>query len=102
MPSMVSDVSAMFVEKMILRPGGSPGFRGGGAGSKMRRWRSIGSVEYSGSTQTSGTWSPTFSISAFVLRTASSISCSPVRKTRMSASGSHRWICTTVRIAASK
>ena len=33
MPSMVSDVSAMLVEKTIFRPGGPPGLLGGGAGS---------------------------------------------------------------------
>ena len=36
-PSMVREVSAMFVEKTILRPGGPPGLRGGGGGSKMAR-----------------------------------------------------------------
>ena len=44
-PSIVREVSAMFVEKIILRPGGPPGFRGGGGGSKMARWRSMGNVE---------------------------------------------------------
>jgi hypothetical protein len=31
MPSMVSDVSAMFVDTTILRPSGPPGMDGGGA-----------------------------------------------------------------------
>lgn len=31
MPSMVSDVSAMFVDTTILRPSGPPGTEGGGA-----------------------------------------------------------------------
>jgi hypothetical protein len=31
MPSMVSDVSAMFVDITILRPGGPPSRAGGGA-----------------------------------------------------------------------
>ena len=36
MPSIVSDVSAMFVDTTTLRPGGPPGCRGSGASSKMR------------------------------------------------------------------
>src|SRR6266702_1224353 len=35
-PSMVREVSAMFVEMMTFRPGGPSGTRGEGAGSKMR------------------------------------------------------------------
>ena len=45
MPSMVSDVSAMLVETMILRPAGPPGRAAGGAGSKMRCCCWGGSVE---------------------------------------------------------
>ena len=37
-----------------------------------------------------------------ILRHASSISSSPVRNTRMSPGGSAEWICTTVRMAASR
>ena len=48
MPSMVSDVSAMLVLTMILRPG-LP-LRGGGAASKMRCCIAGGSVLYSGTT----------------------------------------------------
>lgn len=48
MPSMVSDVSAMLVETMILRPAGPPGRSGGGACSKMRCCCWGGRVEYNG------------------------------------------------------
>lgn len=45
MPSMVSDVSAMLVDTMILRPAGPPGRAAGGAGSKMRCCCCGGNVE---------------------------------------------------------
>ena len=36
MPSIVSDVSAIFVDTTTLRPGGPSGVRGGGGASKIR------------------------------------------------------------------
>jgi len=35
-PSIVKDVSAIFVETTILRPGGPPGYLAGGASSNIR------------------------------------------------------------------
>ena len=102
MPSMVSDVSAMLVLITILRPGGCPGLRDGGAGSKIFCCIAGGSVEYSGNTSTAPAASPRLLTSRRILLAASSISSSPVRKSRMSPGGSQAWICTTVRIAASK
>mmetsp|Transcript_59602 Transcript_59602/g.124513 ORF Transcript_59602/g.124513 Transcript_59602/m.124513 type:complete len:208 (-) Transcript_59602:1012-1635(-) len=103
MPSIVSDVSAMLVDTTTLRPGGPPLTRGSGAGSKTFCCSAGGSAEYSG-THTTGPTSVSFwplsSIS--ILLHACSISSSPVRKMRMSPGGSQRWICTAVRMAASR
>eukprot|EP00958_Prasinococcus_capsulatus_P025993 scaffold4518_cov410-Prasinococcus_capsulatus_cf.AAC.13 len=49
-PSIVRDVSAMFVDTTILRPAGPSGVRGWGAASNIRVCWCGGNVEYSGST----------------------------------------------------
>ena len=52
MPSIVSDVSAMFVLTTILRLGGSPGLAAG-AGRKIRCCKFGGNEEYKGKTTAS-------------------------------------------------
>ena len=95
MPSMVSDASAMFVATItFLAPGG--------AGSKMRVCISDGSDEYTGRMMSSGTGEPRPFMRSNRIWHAVSISSWPVRKSRMSPSGSERWICITVISAASR
>ena len=100
MPSMVRDVSAMFVETTIFLP--AMPLRGGGASSKILCCCCGGRDAYRGTTLTSPTLSPALPISRRIFMHASSISSSPVRKMRMSPGGSHAWICTAVRMAASR
>ena len=72
-PSIVRDVSAMFVDTTHLRPM-APLARLGGAGSKMRCCCWGGSVEYRGMQRNSPISGPKLSISFFNLLQASSIS----------------------------
>lgn len=72
-PSMVRDVSAIFVDTTTLRPIAPFGLFGGGS-SKMRCCRLGGSVEYSGMHFSSPTSGPKLSISLFILLQATSIS----------------------------
>jgi hypothetical protein len=92
MPSMVSDVSAMLVDTTILRPGGPPGITGPGAGSKIFCCCAGGSVEYSGRASSTPYCASNFGLSAAILWHMSSISFSPVRKSRMSPGSSTWWI----------
>ena len=72
-PSIVSDVSAMFVETTTFRPI-APFGRFGGAGSKILCCRFGGSVEYRGIHFISPTSGPRLSTSRCILLQASSIS----------------------------
>ncbi len=72
-PSIVSDVSAIFVETTTLRPI-APFDLLGGALSKILCWRLGGNVEYNGIHFRSPISGPRFSISLFILLQASSIS----------------------------
>jgi len=72
-PSMVSDVSAIFVETTTLRPIAPLG-RFGGAGSKILCCRFGGNVEYRGIHFISPTSGPRLSTSLCILLQASSIS----------------------------
>mmetsp|Transcript_15676 Transcript_15676/g.59484 ORF Transcript_15676/g.59484 Transcript_15676/m.59484 type:complete len:308 (-) Transcript_15676:713-1636(-) len=79
-PSMVSDVSAMLVEKMTLR---APS----GVGSKIRACWSAGRAEYSGRAMSSLMRPPSARVRSVMLSMADSISSWPVQKTRMSPGG---------------
>lgn len=72
-PSIVREVSAIFVDTTTFRPMAPLGLLGG-AGSKIRCWRFGGSVEYRGMHFSSPTSGPRLSISLFILLQASSIS----------------------------
>lgn len=75
-PSIVSDVSAIFVETTTFRPI-APFGRFGGAGSKILCCRFGGSVEYRGMHFISPTSGPRLSTSLCILLQASSISYTP-------------------------
>lgn len=72
-PSMVKDVSAIFVETTTLRPI-APLALLGGAGSKILCCKFGGRVEYNGMHFNSPTSGPKLSISFLILLHASSIS----------------------------
>lgn len=72
-PSMVKDVSAIFVETTTFRPI-APFALFGGADSKILCCKFGGRVEYSGIHFNSPTSGPKLSISFFILLQASSIS----------------------------
>lgn len=72
-PSIVKEVSAMFVETTTLRPTAPLGLLGG-AGSKILCCKFGGRVEYNGIHFSSPTSGPKLSISFFILLQASSIS----------------------------
>ena len=91
---MVSDASAILVATTHLRVPG-------GAGSKMRVCISLGRLEYTGSTASSGTDGPSWRMRSYNTSQLVSISSCPVRNSRMSPSGSVMWICITVMSAAS-
>lgn len=73
-PSIVREVSAMFVDTTTFRPI-APLDLFGGAGSKILCCKLGGSVEYSGIHFSSPTSGPKLSISRLILLQASSISC---------------------------
>lgn len=72
-PSIVKDVSAMFVDTTTLRPIAPLGLFGGAA-SKILCCKFGGRVEYNGIHFNSPTSGPRLSISFFILLQASSIS----------------------------
>lgn len=72
-PSIVNDVSAIFVAITILRPG-IPFLFGGGGPSNIRYYYTGGRVEYRGTHFTKPTSEPSFSISFVIFLHASSIS----------------------------
>eukprot|EP00438_Fugacium_kawagutii_P026864 Skav221160 [mRNA] locus=scaffold85:148155:154619:+ [translate_table: standard] len=87
MPSMVMEVSAMFVATTTFLPGAAPGNLGPGAGSKIFCCSWGGNEEYNG-TATSSPFSGKRELSFRSCRQACSISSSPVRNRRTSPSGS--------------
>lgn len=82
-PSIVKDVSAILVAITIFLPG-TPLLFGGGASSNIFCYILGGRVEYKGIHLTGPTSEPIFSISLVTFLHASSISSSPVRKTKIS------------------
>src|SRR4051812_10488410 len=82
-PSIVKLVSAIFVDTMTFLPGGPPGFLDAGAGSNILCCAFGGNVEYNGTHIMGPCSCPNKSACSVNLRTASSISCSPVRKTKI-------------------
>jgi hypothetical protein len=86
-PSIVREVSAIFVATTHFLPG-TPLLFLGGAGSKILCYYAGGSVEYNGTTSILPTSSPSFFTSLVISLQACSISSSPVKNSKISPSSS--------------
>jgi hypothetical protein len=99
-PSIVNEVSAIFVDIIIFRPA-IPFLLEDGAGSNIFYCIDGGRELYRGIMLTFPTLSPYFWISYLIALHAFSISSSPVKNTSISPSSSYICIYTTVRMVAS-